>query len=56
MKDCNKKSLYLKYYNLNNLCEWMMSQKLPVNHFKWVEYISEINIGFMKSYNDERNK
>ena len=29
-----------------------MSQKLPVNDFKWVEDISEFNEDFIKSYSD----
>ena len=29
----NKESLYLKYWDVNNLCGWAMSQKLPVNNF-----------------------
>ena len=30
-----------------------MSQKLPVNDFKWVKDISEFNENFIKSYIDE---
>ena len=33
-----------------------MSQKLPVNGFKWVEDISEFNEDFVKSYNDDSEK
>ena len=33
-----------------------MSQKLPVNDFKWVENISEFDESFMKSYNEESNE
>ena len=33
-----------------------MSQKLPVNGFKWVECIAEFNEFFIKSYNDESDK
>ena len=33
-----------------------MSQKSPVNVFKWVEDISEFNKDFVKSYNDESNE
>ena len=29
-----------------------MSQKLPVNNFKWVEDVSRINEEFMKNYNE----
>ena len=34
--DKNKESLYLKYWDVNNLYRWPMSQKLPVNDFQWV--------------------
>ena len=33
-----------------------MSQKLPVNRFKWVEDISEFNEDFMKNYNEKSNE
>ena len=41
--DKNKESSYLKYWDVNNLYIWAMSQKLPVNDFKWVEYIFEFD-------------
>ena len=31
--DKNKESSYVKYSDANNLDEWAMSQKLPVNSF-----------------------
>ena len=30
-----------------------MSQKLPVNNFKWIEDTSQFNKDFIKSYNEE---
>ena len=35
--DKNEKSLNLNYWELNNLYDWAMSQKLPVNDIKRVE-------------------
>ena len=31
--DKNKELLYLNYRDVNNLCGWAMSQKVPVNNF-----------------------
>ena len=28
---------HLKYWDVNNLYGWVMSQKLPVNNFEWIE-------------------
>ena len=33
-----------------------MSQKLPVNGFKWIEDTSEINEEFIKNYNEDNDK
>ena len=30
-----------------------MSQKMPLNDFKWTEDISEIDESFIKSYNED---
>ena len=29
-----------------------MSQKLPVNNFKWIKYTSQYNEDFIKNYNE----
>ena len=34
--DENKESLHLKYWNINILHGWEMSQKVLINNFKWV--------------------
>ena len=49
--DKTKKSSYLKYCNINNLYGWKMSQKLPVNRFKWFEDLSQFIEDFIKCYN-----
>ena len=33
-----------------------MSQKLPVNDYKWVEQTSQFNADFMKTYNNDSNE
>ena len=33
-----------------------MSQELPVNDFKWLEDISEINEEFIKNYDENNDK
>ena len=35
--DKNTESSYLEYLDANNLYGWAMSQKLPVDSFKWIE-------------------
>ena len=46
----NKESSYLKYCDMNNLYGWAMSQKLPLNGFKWVEETPQFNEDFIKGY------
>ena len=33
-----------------------MSQKMPINGFKWLKYLSEFNENFIKSYNEKSNE
>ena len=54
--DKNKELSYLKYWDVNNFYKWKMSQKLPVNNFKWVKDISKFDESFITSYNEESNK
>ena len=45
--DKNKESSYLKYWDVNSLYDWPMSQKLPVNKFEWIEDTSQFNEDFI---------
>ena len=56
IKDYDKESSYLKYWNVNNACAWTMSQKLPVNNFEWIEDTSQFNEYIIKSYDEESNE
>ena len=42
------------YLNASNLYEWVMSQKIPINGFKWVgkSKVSRFNERFIKYYSD----
>ena len=55
MKNCdkNKESLYLKYWDVSDLYECAMSQKLLVNRFKWVKNTSPFNKDFIKNQNED---
>ena len=54
--DENIKSSYLRYLDANNLYGWAMSQKLPVDGFRWVEKLPKFNEKFIKSYNENSNR
>ena len=49
MKDYDKykELLCLKYWDVNNLCSWAVSQKLQINTFKWIEDTSQFNEDFI---------
>ena len=57
MKSYNKnnESSYIKYLDANNLYGWAMSQKLPVNGFKWAKNLSKLNEIFIKNYTKNSN-
>ena len=48
--DKNNESSYIEYLDANNLYGWAMSQKLPINGFKWVKNLSKFNEDFIKKY------
>ena len=53
--DKNIESSYLEYLDANNLYGWVMSQKLPVNGFKWVKMLSKFDERFIKDYDENSN-
>ena len=54
--DKNEESSSIQYLDANNLYGLAMSQKLPVNGFKWIEDTSEINEQFIKNYDENSDK
>ena len=54
--DKNIESSYLMYLDATNLYGWVMSQKLPVDSFKWIKKLSEFNEDFMKYYDKNNDK
>ena len=54
--DESKESSYIQYLDANNLCGAAMSEKLPMNGFKWVNDISGINKKIVKSYDKNSSK
>ena len=58
MKNYDKNEEYfdIQYLDTNNLYGWAMSQKLPLNGFKWLEDTSGINEEFIKNYDENNDK
>ena len=54
--DKSKELSYLQYWDVNNLCGWVMSQKLPINNFEWVKGTSQLYKDFIKNYNEESDE
>ena len=54
--DKNKEASYLQYWDVNNLYDCAMLQKLPVNNFEWIKDTSQFNEGFIKSCNEETDE
>ena len=51
-------SSFIEYLDASNLYGWAMSQKLPVNAFKWIkkEQLSNVNENFIRNYDENSNK
>ena len=49
--DLSKESSYLMYWDYNNLCGCAMSQKLPVDGFKWGKKKSRFTEKFIQNLN-----
>ena len=49
---------YIQYLDTNSLYGWVMSKKLPVNGFRWLNSveINEINEDFIRNYNENDDK
>ena len=56
MTDKDKESSYLKYCDVNNLYQWAISQKLPVNGFKQVEETSQLKKYLIGSCDEKNGK
>ena len=58
MKDCgtNKELSYIQNWDVKKIYGWTMSQKLPVNNFKWIKRTFQFNEGFIKHYNEESDE
>ena len=54
--DKNKESSYIQYLDANNLYGWAMSQKFPVNGFKWINDVTGIDEEFIRNYNEDSDK
>ena len=51
-----KEPSYLKYWDVNNIYSWAMSQKRPVNKFELIEKNYQFNEDFIKVYNEESDE
>ena len=44
------------YLDASNLYGWAMSQKLPVDGFKWVKHLSKFNEIFIRNYDENSDE
>ena len=52
--DKNKESSYPKFWIMNNIYVYVMSQKVSVGGFNWIENKPKYSEGFIKNYNYKR--
>ena len=56
----NEESSYIQYLDANNLYDWVMSKKLPVSGFKWIDNNETAepvrNEDFIKNYDENNDK
>ena len=50
--DEKEESLFLEYFDVNNMYGWVMEQNLPVGGFKWVRDVSRIDEDFIENYDE----
>ena len=53
--DKDEELLYIQHLDANNLYALVMSQKLPINGFKWIKKTSKIDEDFIKNYDEDGN-
>ena len=56
MNNYDKRKIISYLIYANNLHGWAMSQKLPVDGFKWVKELSKFNEIFKKGYNEDSDR
>ena len=54
--DKDKESSNRKYWDVNNLHKWAMSQKIPVNKFEWIEKTFQFNEDFIKNFSEKSDE
>ena len=54
--DKNIDSSYFMYLNANNLYGWAMSQKFPLNGFKWAKRLYKFEEDFIKDSHKNSNE
>ena len=54
--DKDEEESFLEYLDVNNSYGWAMSQKLPVDGFKWKKHMLKFNEEFIKNYDEDSDK
>ena len=54
--DEKKESSYLQYLDASSFYGWPMTQKLPVDGFKWKKNMLNFNEDFIKDYDEDSDK